>query len=139
MSITIPTSASQAWHDLIKNGLATDEYSYLVFDVKKAETDPNKKVQVFMKVYVPEEKRKTATQNVMAAMQKEGYAVEQRISKKSLQPEIDIQITKESDNNVQKVQVIRVLQHLYQLNDVGMASLLQDINLILDFKQTSRF
>ena len=108
MSITIPTAASQAWHDLIENGLATDEYSYLVFDVKKAETDPNKKVQVFMKVYVPEEKRKTATENVMAAMQKEGYAVEQRKSKNSLQPEIDIQITKESDNNVQKVQVIRV-------------------------------
>ena len=108
MSITIPTAASQAWHDLIEEGLSTDEYSYLVFDVKKAETDPNKKVQVFMKVYVPEEKRKTATENVMAAMQKEGYAVEQRKSKNAPQPEIDIQITKESDNNVQKVQVIRV-------------------------------
>ncbi len=108
MIITIPTSASQAWHDLIENGLATDEYSYLVFDVKKAETDPNKKVQVFMKVYVPDNKRATATENVMAAMQKQGYVVEQRTSKNAPIPEIDIQTTKESDNNVQKVQVIRV-------------------------------
>ena len=68
MSITIPTSVSEAWDDLLKRGLSTDEYSYLVFDVKKTETDSSKKVQVFMKVYVPEEKRDTATANVMKAM-----------------------------------------------------------------------
>ena len=39
MSITIPTSVSEAWDDLVKRGLSTDEYSYLVFDVKKTETD----------------------------------------------------------------------------------------------------
>jgi len=62
MPITIPTSVSQAYDDLIKRGLSTDEYSYLVFDVKKTETDPSKKVQVFMKVYVPENKRRMLLQ-----------------------------------------------------------------------------
>ena len=104
MSITIPTSVSEAWDDLVKRGLSTDEYSYLVFDVTKTETDSSKKVQVFMKVYVPEEKRHTATANVMKAMQEEGYTIEQRKSKGSNIPEIDIQVGQSGT----KIQVIRV-------------------------------
>ena len=104
MSITIPTSVSEAWDDLVKRGLSTDEYSYLVFDVTKTETDTTKKVQVFMKVYVPEEKRHTATANVMKAMQEEGYTIEQRKSKGSNIPEIDIQVGQSGT----KIQVIRV-------------------------------
>ncbi len=104
MSITIPTSVSEAWDDLVKRGLSTDEYSYLVFDVTKTETDTTKKVQVFMKVYVPEEKRHTATENVMKAMQAEGYTIEQRKSKGSNIPEIDIQV----GTTGTKIQVIRV-------------------------------
>tara|TARA_B100000700_G_scaffold281414_1_gene332092 strand:- start:5688 stop:7226 length:1539 start_codon:yes stop_codon:yes gene_type:complete len=104
MSITIPTSVSEAWDDLVKRGLSTDEYSYLVFDVTKTETDSTKKVQVFMKVYVPEEKRHTATVNVMKAMQEEGYTIEQRKSKGSNIPEIDIQVGQSGT----KIQVIRV-------------------------------
>ena len=104
MPITIPTSVSQAYDDLIKRGLSTDEYSYLVFDVKKTETDPSKKVQVFMKVYVPENKRRIATANVIKAMRSEGYEIEQRQSKGSSIPEIDIQVSQ--SNN--KTQVIRV-------------------------------
>ena len=104
MSITIPTSVSEAWDDLVKRGLSTDEYSYLVFDVTKTETDTTKKVQVFMKVYVPEAKRYTATENVMKAMQAEGYTIEQRKSKGSNIPEIDIQV----GQSATKIQVIRV-------------------------------
>ena len=104
MPITIPTSVSQAYDDLIKRGLSTDEYSYLVFDVKKTETDPSKKVQVFMKVYVPENKRRIATANVIKAMRSEGYEIEQRQSKGSSIPEIDVQVGQ--SNN--KTQVIRV-------------------------------
>lgn len=102
--ITIPPSVSEAWDDLLQKGLATDEYSYLVFDVKNAETDPKKKVQVYMKVYIPEAKRNTATANVKAAMEKEGYAVEIRKTKGSNIPSLDINVG--SENN--KVKVIRV-------------------------------
>ena len=102
---TIPSTVSQAWDDLIKRGLSTDEYSYLVFDVTKTETVATKKVQVFMKVYVPETKRKIATANVMLAMQNEGYEVEQRKSKDSPIPEIDIHV---SDPGKKPLQVIRV-------------------------------
>lgn len=102
---TIPSTVSQAWDDLIKRGLSTDEYSYLVFDVTKTETVATKKVQVFMKVYVPETKRKIATENVMLAMQNEGYEVEQRKSKDSPIPEIDIHV---SDPGKKPLQVIRV-------------------------------
>lgn len=104
MSITIPTSVSEAWDDLVKRGLSTDDYSYLVFDITKTETDTTKRVQVFMKVYVPEEKRHTATENVIKAMQAEGYTIEQRKSKGSNIPEIDIQVGQSGT----KIQVIRV-------------------------------
>ena len=102
--ITIPPSVRDAWDDLIQKGLATDEYSYLVFDVKNAETDPKKKVQVYMKVYIPEAKRNIATANVKEAMEAAGYPVEIRKSKGSNIPSLDISVG--SENN--KVKVIRV-------------------------------
>jgi len=102
--ITIPSQVRDAWEDLTKKCLATEDYSYLVFDIKKAETDPNKKVQVFMKVYVPEAKRRTATANVKAAMESEGYSVEVGKKKGSEIPSLDIHVG--SENN--KVKVIRV-------------------------------
>ena len=101
MSITIPTTVDKAWNDLFREGLSTDEYSYLIFDVKKTESDASKKVQVFMKVYVPENKRKTATENVKKAMEDTGYTVEHRKSKGSNIPEIDIVVT---EKNVIRVQ-----------------------------------
>lgn len=102
--IRIPPTVSEVWDDLIKKGLATDEYSYLVFDVKKAETDPTKKVQVYMKVYVPEEKRKTATSNVQSAMIDAGYVCEMRQSKGSYIPSLDILVDVDGNKN----KVIRV-------------------------------
>ena len=104
MSITIPTTVDKAWNDLFRKGLSTDEYSYLIFDVKKTETDASKKVQVFMKVYVPENKRNTATENVKNAMEVEGYTVEHRKSKGSNIPEIDIVVTGTKPVNVIRVQ-----------------------------------
>ncbi len=104
MSITIPTTVDTAWNDLFRKGLSTDEYSYLIFDVKKTETDSSKKVQVFMKVYVPENKRNTATENVKNAMEAEGYTVEHRQSKGSNIPEIDIVVTSTKPVNVIRVQ-----------------------------------
>ncbi|ADO99260.1 hypothetical protein Syn1_159 [Prochlorococcus phage Syn1] len=102
--ITIPSTVREAWEDLTKNCLATEDYSYLVFDIKKAETDPKKKVQIFMKVYVPEAKRRTATANVKAAMEKEGYVVAVGKKKGSEIPSLDIHVGIENN----KTQVIRV-------------------------------
>ena len=102
--ITIPSAVRDAWEDLVYKSLATEDYSYLVFDIKKAETDPKKKVQVYMKVYVPEAKRRTATTNVKAAMESEGHIVEILKKKGSEIPSLDIQVG--SENN--KVKVIRV-------------------------------
>ena len=102
---TIPKDVNDAWDDLLKKGLSSDDYTYLVFDVKKTETDPTKKVQVFVKVYVPDSLRKTATTNVAEAMKKEGYYVEQKTNKTNNKlAEIDIQASTIGD----KPQVIRV-------------------------------
>ena len=107
---TIPTDVNNAWDDLLKKGLSSDDYTYLVFDVKKTETDPTKKVQVFIKVYVPDSLRKTATTNVAEAMKKEGYYVEQKTNKTDNKlPEIDIHAS-EIDG---KTQVIRVSVRLW--------------------------
>ena len=56
MPITIPSSVSQAYDDLIKRGLSTDEYSYLVLMLQKQKPMPQKG-SGFMKVYVPEIKK----------------------------------------------------------------------------------
>ena len=104
MSVNIPQLASDTFDDLIQHGLATDEYSYLVFDVKNVETDPTKKVQMLIKVYVPEAKRRTATANVQAAMLKQGYVSEVGKSKGSEIPQLDIIIP----SNDKKTQIIRV-------------------------------
>jgi len=104
MSVTIPQIARNTFDDLIQYGLATDEYSYLVFDVKNVESDPTKKVQMLIKVYVPEAKRRTATANVQAAMQQQGYTSEVGKSKGSEIPQLDIIIP----SNDKKTQIVRV-------------------------------
>jgi hypothetical protein len=102
--ITIPATVRNAWEDLVYKCLATEEYSYLIFDIKEAATDPKKKVQVYMKVYIPEEKRRTATDNVKAALEKLGYVAEVRKSKGSEIPSLDVNVGTDSN----KVQVIRL-------------------------------
>jgi hypothetical protein len=103
MSIIIPSVAQKTWDDLYQQALTTDEYSYLVYDFKEIASDPNKKVQMFIKTYVPPAKRSTATANVRAAMENLGYTVEQ---KNSSNPELDIVIP--DNTGGKKIQVIRV-------------------------------
>lgn len=102
--ITIPTAVNDAWDDLLKKGLSSDKYTYLVFDVKEVASDPKKKVQVLVKVFVPDSLRSTATTNIADAMRNEGHIVDQKEVRSTKISEIDIHASEVGN----KIQVIRV-------------------------------
>ena len=62
MAITIPPHNKQAFEDVM-DALGGDDYSYYLFDVKNVEDkDSTKKVQIALKVFVPQNKRSTAVE-----------------------------------------------------------------------------
>ena len=68
MAITIPPHNKQAFEDVM-NALGGDDYSYYLFDVKNVEDkDSTKKVQIALKVFVPQTKRTTAVENIQGAL-----------------------------------------------------------------------
>ena len=68
MAITIPPHNKQAFEDVM-DALGGDDYSYYLFDVKNVEDkDSTKKVQIALKVFVPQNKRSTAVENIKGAL-----------------------------------------------------------------------
>ena len=68
MAITIPPINKQPFEDVM-DALGGDDYSYYLFDVKNVEDkDSTKKVQIALKVFVPQNKRSTAVENIKGAL-----------------------------------------------------------------------
>ena len=67
MAITIPSGAKKTFEKVL-GAMGGEDYSYYLFDVTKVEDDPEKKVQVALKVYVPLSERATAVHNVQASL-----------------------------------------------------------------------
>jgi len=70
MAITIPPHNKQAFEDVM-DALGGDDYSYYLFDVKNIEDKTStKKVQIALKVFVADTKRKEAVENIKGALDK---------------------------------------------------------------------
>lgn len=68
MAITIPPINKTAFEDVMQ-ALGGDDYSYYLFDVKNVEDkDSTKKVQIALKVFVPQTKRLAAVENIKGAL-----------------------------------------------------------------------
>ena len=56
------------------SALGGDDYSYYLFDVKNVEEkDSTKKVQIALKVFVPQSARLGAVDNITEALENQGY------------------------------------------------------------------
>ena len=96
MAVKIPSQNKKAFEDVM-DALGGDDYSYYLFDVTKVEQkDSKKKVQIALKILVPQVKRAKATQDIMGALKKKGYQIEEKAN------EINVPIPK------QKNQFIRI-------------------------------
>jgi len=97
MAVKVPAQNKRAFEDVMK-ALGGDDYAYYLFDVTKIEQpDSKKKVQIALKVLVPQAKRATATSNISGALQKAGYEIQPQKAN-----EINVPITKD------KKQFIRI-------------------------------
>ena len=67
MALTIPSDARKTFEKVL-GAMGGEDYSYYLFDVKSIADDPQKKVQVALKVFVPENQRQTAPQNVQSSL-----------------------------------------------------------------------
>ena len=78
MAVKIPSQNKKAFKDVM-SALGGDNYSYYLFDVTKIEQkDSKKKVQVALKVLVPQVKRAKATKDIMGGLRKAGYEIEEK-------------------------------------------------------------
>ena len=78
MAIKVPSQNKKAFEDVMA-ALGGDNYSYYLFDVTKIEQkDSKKKVQVALKVLVPQVKRAKATKDIMGGLRKAGYEIEDK-------------------------------------------------------------
>ena len=67
MAITVPSGARKTFEKVL-GAMGGEDYSYYLFDVTKVEDDPQKKVQVALKVYVPLSERTSAVNNVQSSL-----------------------------------------------------------------------
>ena len=67
MAITIPAGARQTFEKVL-GAMGGEDYSYYLFDFKGIAQDPAKKVQIWLKVFVPDTERQTAPQNVQSSL-----------------------------------------------------------------------
>mgnify|MGYP003310540632 FL=1 len=78
MAVKVPSQNKKAFEDVMA-ALGGDNYSYYLFDVTKIEQkDSKKKVQVALKVLVPQVKRAKATKDIMGGLRKAGYEIEEK-------------------------------------------------------------
>ena len=78
MAVKVPSQNKKAFEDVM-SALGGDNYSYYLFDVTKVEQkDSKKKVQVALKVLVPQVKRAQATKDIMGGLRKAGYEIEEK-------------------------------------------------------------
>ena len=67
MTITIPSGARQTFEKVL-GAMGGEDYSYYLFDFKGIAEDPTKKVQIALKVFVPDSERQTAPLNVQSSL-----------------------------------------------------------------------
>ena len=67
MAITIPAGARQTFEKVL-GAMGGEDYSYYLFDFKGIADDPTKKVQIWLKVFVPESERQSAPINVQSSL-----------------------------------------------------------------------
>ena len=85
MAVKVPSQNKKAFEDVM-SALGGDNYSYYLFDVTKIEQkDSKKKVQVALKVLVPQVKRAQATKDIMGGLRKAGYEIEEKANEISLE------------------------------------------------------
>ena len=73
MAITVPPQNKAAF-EAVMSALGGDDYSYYLFDVKNVEEkDSTKKVQIALKVFVPQSARLGAVDNITEALENQGY------------------------------------------------------------------
>ena len=77
MAVKVPSQNKKAFEDVMA-ALGGDNYSYYLFDVTKIEQkDSKKKVQVALKVLVPQVKRAKATKDIMGGLRLAGFELDE--------------------------------------------------------------
>ena len=94
MAITVPAGARKTFEKVL-GAMGGEDYSYYLFDVTKVEDDPQKKVQVALKVYVPVSERTTAVYNVQSSLDSDDIETDIKDDK-----QIDVSIEGATKNQV---------------------------------------
>ncbi len=84
----------------VMDALGGEDYAYYSFDVKNVESkDSKKKVQIALKIFVPQAKRDRATQQIADALKNEGITVTQKSN------ELDVIIPNTENKKVIRIEI----------------------------------
>lgn len=101
MTLNVPEANSATFRNVM-DALGGEDYAYYSFDVKKVEApDSNKKVQIALKVHVPQAKRSLATQQISDALKEKGLEVLVPEGK----PMMDVSIPNTNNKKVIRIEV----------------------------------
>ena len=101
----IPDTNSQTFLKVI-GALGGDDYAYYVFDVKNVEDkDSNKKIQIALKVHVPQSERIKATENIQNALMSDGLNVIRGTSKEPNKAQLDIYFPNRDNKQIIRIEI----------------------------------
>lgn len=101
----IPDTNTQTFLKVI-DALGGDDYAYYVFDVKHVEDkDSNKKIQIALKVHVPQSERIKATENIQNALMDDGLNVTRGTTKEPNKPQLDVYFPDRDNKQLIRIEI----------------------------------
>jgi hypothetical protein len=101
----IPDTNSKTFLKVI-DALGGDDYAYYVFDVKHVEDkDSNKKIQIALKVHVPQSERMRATENIQNALMSDGLNVVRGTTKEPNKAQLDVYFPNRDNKQLIRIEI----------------------------------
>jgi hypothetical protein len=103
--MNIPDTNTKTFLQVI-DALGGDDYAYYVFDVKHVEDkDSNKKIQIAIKVHVPQSERLRATENIQQALIGDGLDVIRGTTKEPNKPQLDVYFPNRTPRQLIRIEI----------------------------------
>ena len=103
--MNIPDTNTKTFLQVI-DALGGEDYAYYVFDVKNVEDkDSTKKIQIALKVHVPQSERMKAAENIQDALVADGLNVIRGTSKDPQKPQLDVYFPNRDNKQLIRIEI----------------------------------
>jgi len=105
IDMNIPDTNTKTFMQVI-DALGGEDYAYYVFDVKNVENkDSTKKIQIALKVHVPQSERMKATENIQDALIADGLNVVRGTTKEPNKAQLDVYFPNRGNKQIIRIEI----------------------------------